>query len=266
MALLVDSTSPSPRSLPRCLSSCTAGGGGHWSAHSSRGSLCPWGPSSAPARWPDRSPVSAPSPASRSRGAVRSENRPRHLSLIHSTTVHTRTAQGQGRRGPPLRKPMVQRGSRGGVRRALMGYGRRQSQEGFPEEAAMKLKEQKDRDGHPGREGGMHQGRGPEQRCCCKGLSRQPEIRAGQAPGQGTSVPGEGEGGTQTSEGPRPLRGGEGLGWDTNLGVSGDVRAGWMGDGVGGGGVQHEAGRLGRWEQLSLWEPRREKRVYFNTP
>lgn len=197
---------------------------------------------------------------------MRSENRPRHLSLIHSTTVHTRTAQGQGRRGPPLRKPMVQRGSRGGVRRALMGYGRRQSQEGFPEEAAMKLKEQKDRDGHPGREGGMHQGRGPEQRCCCKGLSRQREIRAGQAPGQGASVPGEGEGGTQTSEGPRPLRGGEGLGWDTNLGVSGDVRAGWMGDGVGGGGVQHEAGRLGRWEQLSLWEPRREKRVYFNTP
>ena len=168
LALLVDSTSPSPRSLPRCLSSCTAGGDGHWSARSSQGSLHPQGPT----RQPDRSPVSAPSPASCSHGAVRSENRPRRLSVIHSTTVHTRTAQSQGRRGPALRKLTVQQGSRGGVRRALMGYGRKQSQEGFPEEAAMKLKEQKDRDGHPGGDGGTHQGRGPEQRHCCRGSER----------------------------------------------------------------------------------------------
>lgn len=143
-------------------------GDGHWSARSSQGSLHPQGPT----RQPDRSPVSAPSPASCSHGAVRSENRPRHLSVIHSTTVHTRTAQSQGRRGPALRKLTVQQGSRGGVRRALMGYGRKQSQEGFPEEAAMKLKEQKDRDGHPGGDGGTHQGRGPEQRHCCRGSER----------------------------------------------------------------------------------------------
>lgn len=53
---------------------------------------------------PERGPVSAPSPASRSRGAVCSENRACRLSLIHSTPVHTRTTQGQGGQRPTLKK------------------------------------------------------------------------------------------------------------------------------------------------------------------
>ena len=65
-----------------------------------------------------------------------------------------------------------------------MGYGRKQSQEGFPEEAAMKLKEQKDRDGHPGRDGGTH---APRPRARAETLLQG--IRAGQAPGQGARVP-----------------------------------------------------------------------------
>lgn len=55
--------------------------------------------------------------------------------------------------------------SRHGDRRALMGHGPRQSQEGFPEEGAMKLKEQKKQGLQFRQRRWPVQGPEPEQRC-----------------------------------------------------------------------------------------------------
>lgn len=152
LALLVDSTSFSPRSLPRCRSSCTAAARG-----GCRSAPPPPGPEQHPL--PAAQPQGRPGPGRRA--LLRPARPPPRLCPTPGLPVAAPTLEPSlsplvnsfnywahqrlftpGGGGPALGKLTIQRGSRQGVKRALMSDGLGQSQEGFLKQAAVTLKGQ----------------------------------------------------------------------------------------------------------------------------